>query len=136
MKSGSSRELKKRSDRIGAKDGVTEKSFTDRAKDTIKRIPAGKVASYGQVAALAGSPRGARQVVWILHSSSDKDKLPWHRVISSKGQISLPHGYGYELQKALLEEEGVIFDNNDTVDLKRFGWRPKEGRAGKREVRR
>jgi methylated-DNA-protein-cysteine methyltransferase related protein len=128
--------LKTKSNRIGARDGVTEKSFTDRAKDIIKRIPPGKVASYGQVAALAGSPRGARQVVWILHSSSDKDRLPWHRVINVKGQISLPHGYGYELQKALLEEEGVIFDNNDAVDLKRFGWRPAEGRARKRNVRR
>jgi methylated-DNA-protein-cysteine methyltransferase related protein len=57
-------------------------------------------------------------------------------VINIGGQISLPHGYGFELQKALLEEEGIIFDNNDTIDLKRFGWRPMEGRARKRNVRR
>ena len=124
MKSGSSRGLKTKSNRIGARDGVTEKSFTDRVKDRIKRIPPGRVASYGQVAALAGSPRGARQVVWILHSSSDKDGLPWHRVINVKGQISLPHGYGYELQKSLLEAEGVVFDRTDTVDMNRFRWKP------------
>jgi methylated-DNA-protein-cysteine methyltransferase related protein len=74
-------------------------------------------------------------VAWLLHSSSDKYKLPWHRVINIKGQISLPHGYGYELQKALLEEECVIFDSNDTIDLKRFGWRPAKDRARKRNVR-
>jgi methylated-DNA-protein-cysteine methyltransferase-like protein len=113
-----------KSDRICDKDGVTDKSFTDRAKDAIKRIPPGKVASYGQVAALAGSPRSARQVVWLLHSSSDKHGLPWHRVINVKGQISLPHGYGYELQKALLEEEGVVFDRTDKVDMKRYRWKP------------
>jgi methylated-DNA-protein-cysteine methyltransferase related protein len=110
-------------------DRVAEKSFTDRAKDAIKRIPRGRVASYGQIAALAGSPRGARQVVWILHSSSDKDRLPWHRVINAKGQISLPHGYGYELQKALLEEEGVSFDIDGATDLKRFGWQPAKTRT-------
>jgi methylated-DNA-protein-cysteine methyltransferase related protein len=104
------------------------RTFTESAKLTIKRIPRGRVATYGQVAALAGSPRGARQVVWILHSSSDKYGLPWHRVINVKGQISLPHGYGYELQKALLMKEKVAFDHTDTVDLKRFGWKPK-GRA-------
>jgi methylated-DNA-protein-cysteine methyltransferase related protein len=75
-------------------------------------------------------------VVWLLHSSSDKDRLPWHRVINVKGQISLPHGYGYELQKALLEEEGVVFDSNDTIDLKRFGWRPAESRLGRKSVKR
>lgn len=100
-------------------------SFTALAKKSIGRIPRGKVATYGQIAALAGSPRGARQVVWILHSSSDKDELPWHRVINAKGQIGLPRGSGFELQKALLEQEGVIFDRTDTIDLKRFGWKPK-----------
>lgn len=75
-------------------------------------------------------------MAWLLHSSADKYGLPWHRVINVKGQISLPHGYGYELQKALLEEEGVVFDNNDTVDLKQFGWRPAKSRTGKRNVSR
>lgn len=100
-------------------------SFTELAKKSIKRIPRGKVATYGQIAALAGSPRGARQVVWILHSSTDKDELPWHRIINGKGQIGLPRGSGFELQKALLEQEGVIFDQTDTIDLKRFAWQPK-----------
>lgn len=92
------------------------------AVTVIKKIPKGKVATYGQIAALAGNPRGARQVVRTLHSSSGKEDLPWHRVISSKGMISLPSGRGYELQKKLLENEGVEFDRRDRVDLKRFLW--------------
>ena len=101
---------------------ITELSFTDTIKKMIKRIPKGKVATYGQIAALAGSPRAARQVVRILHSSSRTDRLPWHRVINSKGGISLKPGNGYELQKSLLENEGIEFGINDVVDFKRFLW--------------
>lgn len=100
-------------------------SFHQRAKALIKRIPRGKVASYGQIAALAGQPRGARQVAWVLHSSSDKDALPWHRVINSQGTISLPRTAGYELQRALLKKEGVKFDRHDRIDPAQFQWRPR-----------
>ncbi len=96
--------------------------FHKRTVAVIKRIPSGKVATYGQVAAMAGSPRGARQVVRTLHSSSDKEGLPWHRVINSKGMISLPPGRGFELQQRLLEDEGVEFDRKGRVDLERFLW--------------
>ena len=98
--------------------------FTETVKRIIKKIPRGKVATYGQIAALAGNPRAARQVVRILHSSSRKDKLPWHRVINSKGTISLPPNEGYELQKSLLEKEGVEFGIGDKVDFDRFLWSP------------
>jgi methylated-DNA-protein-cysteine methyltransferase-like protein len=100
------------------------KSFNQRVTNLIKSIPKGKVATYGQIAALAGNPRGARMVVRVLHTSSKKENLPWHRVINSKGKISLPTGSGYELQKALLKKEGIIFKDDDSVDLKRFLWRP------------
>lgn len=76
--------------------------------------------SYGRVAALAGEPRGARQVSRILHSLSAKYKLPWHRVINVNGKISIPKYDGYDIQKALLESEGVRFDANDQIDLKEF----------------
>lgn len=99
-------------------------AFMERAKKVLKKIPKGKVATYGQVAALAGNPKAARQVVRLLHSSSDKDKLPWHRVINSKGGISLSGGQGYELQKAMLKAEGVRFKLNDLVDLTVYGWSP------------
>lgn len=91
----------------------------------IKKIPRGKVATYGQIAALAGNPRAARQVAWVLHSAADKEKLPWQRVINSQGGISLPRYGGYELQRALLVKEGVKFDSAEHIDLARFQWRPK-----------
>lgn len=89
----------------------------------IGRIPRGKVASYGQIAALAGAPNGARQVARLLHSSSGKHRLPWHRVVNSQGRISLPPGGGLELQKKLLEAEGIRFEEG-RIDVNRFGWRP------------
>ena len=62
--------------------------FTERVIRIIQGIPAGQVMTYGQVAAAAGSPRGARQVVRVLHSMSEKYELPWHRIINVQGEIS------------------------------------------------
>jgi methylated-DNA-protein-cysteine methyltransferase-like protein len=92
---------------------------------TLKRIPRGRVATYGQIAALSGNPRAARQVVRALHNSSSKEKLPWYRVINSKGRISLPHGAGFEEQKTRLEAEGVRCSDSGQIDLKAYQWRPK-----------
>ncbi|MCA9734645.1 MAG: MGMT family protein [Deferribacteres bacterium] len=91
--------------------------------DIIYRIPAGKVATYGQIAAFAGFPGRARHVGWILNQTNAPN-LPWFRVINSKGSISLPHNGKYELQKVLLQEEGIIFDEKDFINLKIFGWKP------------
>jgi methylated-DNA-protein-cysteine methyltransferase-like protein len=98
--------------------------FTRNVLQVIKSIPEGKVLSYGRVAALAGNPRGARQVSRILHSMSGKHDLPWHRVVNSRGKISLPRGRGYELQRALLESEGVIFSLSHTIDFISCLWQP------------
>ena len=100
---------------------TTLSPFTRRAIAIIKQVPAGRVASYGQIAALAGNPRGARQIARILHTCSDKYDLPWHRIINSRGSISLPAGHGLELQKALLEEEGIVFRQSQISD-QRFFW--------------
>jgi methylated-DNA-protein-cysteine methyltransferase-like protein len=100
------------------------KTFYQRVIAIIKNIPEGKVATYGQIATYAGNPRAARQVSFILHSSSEKEDLPWHRVINSKGSISLKPGHGYELQKQMLKKEGITFKENDCIDLKRFLWTP------------
>ena len=99
-------------------------SFTERVKDIIKKIPRGRVATYGQIAAYAGNPRGARQVVRILHSSSGKDRLPWHRVVNREGRIALRPGTGYEIQKGLLMNEGIKFDKNDKIDFVCYLWSP------------
>ncbi|MCP4148652.1 MAG: MGMT family protein [bacterium] len=101
-----------------------EETFSSRVKDVIKSIPVGNVATYGQVASIAGNYRAARQVAWVLHSSSEKDNLPWHRVINRKGEISLPPGDGFETQKELLQKEGVVFDEKNRINLENFLWKP------------
>ena len=93
----------------------------------IKQIPAGNVATYGQIAAFAGNHRAARQIAWILNSSSDKKGLPWHRIINSRGRISLSPGTGYELQREMLEIEGVAFLQDDSIDLNKYLWKPGKG---------
>jgi methylated-DNA-protein-cysteine methyltransferase-like protein len=99
---------------------------TDRILAVIKAIPKGKVAAYGQVAALAGVPRGARQVARVLHSLSGREKLPWHRVLGASGRISLPAAAGGAEQARRLQREGVGVDARGRVDLARFRWRPAE----------
>lgn len=102
---------------------MSEKTFTEKAVEAIKRIPKGKVATYGLIATMAGNRHAARQVVWVLNSSSEKEGLAWYRVINSRGTISLT-GEGYRLQRKLLEAEGVVFDEKDKVDFNRFLWNP------------
>lgn len=93
--------------------------FTERVMEIIKAIPQGKVMTYGQIAKEAGSPRGARQVVRILHTMSAKHNLPWHRVINIKGEIAIPDEESAYSQRAMLEAEGVCFRPNGLVDLKK-----------------
>ncbi|MDR3501603.1 MAG: methylated-DNA--[protein]-cysteine S-methyltransferase [Legionella sp.] len=97
-------------------------AFSKEVIRLIKAIPEGKVATYGLIADLAGSPRAARQVGWLLHSSTQKHQLPWHRVIKSSGQLAFPqHSEAYEYQKGLLEMEGIVMLGG-RVDLKRYLW--------------
>ncbi|MCG8692706.1 MAG: MGMT family protein, partial [Minwuiales bacterium] len=81
----------------------------DRIAAVIRMIPSGTVTSYGRVAAIAGNQRASRRVVWVLRSPA-YDDLPWHRVLNRDGRISLPRGGGFELQAALLSDEGVEVD--------------------------
>ena len=94
----------------------------------VKRIPRGKVATYGQIAALAGMPRHARQAGYALAATPANIKIPWHRVINAQGRVSLRLKHwesgNDDLQRILLEAEGVIFDSTGRVDLKRFRWQP------------
>lgn len=80
--------------------------------------------TYGQIAAEAGSPRGARQVVRILHSMSDKYELPWHRVVNARGEIALIDAEARFMQQHYLEEEGVVFDIHGRIDLERARYVP------------
>ncbi|MDQ3000006.1 MAG: MGMT family protein [Fibrobacterota bacterium] len=107
---------------------VSKPPLTVRILDILKRIPIGKVASFGQIAALAGSPRGARQVVRILHALSDRENLPWHRVVDRNGRISLPMEGAGALQRRLLLKEGLDVDANGKLSLERHGWNPKSAK--------
>lgn len=88
-----------------------------------RQIPAGKVSTYGQIAAIVGRGCTARQVGYAMAAlSADDRSVPWQRVINSQGQISLRPGQGGAIQRQLLEAEGVEFDAQGRTDFNRFGW--------------
>ena len=90
----------------------------------VRRIPRGRVATYGQVAELAGIPRHARQVGYALHALEWGSSVPWHRVINARGEISARSAPGADrVQRQLLEREGVVFDAAGRVDLAKLRWR-------------
>lgn len=89
----------------------------------VKQIPHGKVATYGQIATLAGYYRQARQVGFALHAIPSDD-IPWHRVINAQGKISLNLEMGGAVQRKLLENEGVVFSPVGIITLKEFQWQP------------
>ncbi len=95
--------------------------FSKKVIEIIQKIPAGKVATYGQIAILAGNNKAARQISRILHSSSEKYDLPWHRVINSQGRISMKPCEGFEMQKAMLVSEGIQIIS-DKIDLAKYQW--------------
>lgn len=102
---------------------MTIPTLFEKIHQIISRIPKGKVASYGYIAALAGNPRAARTVVWVLNSSKSDD-LPWQRVINAQGRSSFPDRNKRMLQQSMLEAEGIIF-KNEKVDLDIFLWEGK-----------
>jgi methylated-DNA-protein-cysteine methyltransferase related protein len=88
-------------------------------------IPHGSVATYGQIAALAGLPGGARRVGRILSQLPGGSRIPWHRVVNASGGISLPEGSrGYARQRSRLEKEGIAFNKSGRVPLRQFRWCP------------
>lgn len=99
-------------------------TFTRRTIKIIGRIPEGKVTTYGQIAAAAGNHCGARQVARILHSSSDKYQLPWHRVVNVDGKISPRSSMSHVEQRRNLESEGVRFDGTQRINFEKFLWIP------------
>lgn len=99
--------------------------FRERVLAVVRSIPAGRVATYGQVALLAGAPRAARQVGGVLHRSGSDERLPWHRVVNASGGISTHKVGAGTLQEALLRAEGVAV-GPDGIDLKRYRWRSED----------
>jgi methylated-DNA-protein-cysteine methyltransferase-like protein len=100
-------------------------NFYQQVYALVRQVPAGKVVTYGQVAALLGSPRAARAVGYALRFLPAGSDVPWHRVINHQGGIS-PR-YPAEspiIQRLLLEAEGVCFDAQERVELGRYRWHP------------
>lgn len=89
----------------------------------VVQIPRGRVASYGEVATLAGLPGRARLVGHVLAQSPDELEACWHRVVNAQGKLSLPPGsQGYRRQRSRLKAEGVVFEN-ERISLRRYGWK-------------
>lgn len=98
-----------------------------RIKRVIARIPRGRVATYGQIARIAGLRGQARLVGYALHALPSGSRVPWHRVLNAKGELST-RGVSAERQRTRLEEEGVGFDVRGRVSLRKYQWKPRARR--------
>ena len=102
----------------------------DRIYAAIRRIPRGRVATYAQIAVVAGFPGQPRLVGYALNALGENDTAPWHRVLNIKGEISpRAEAWAVEAQRSLLEEEGITFELDGCVSLRRFQWRPRGPRG-------
>lgn len=96
-------------------------------------MPRGRVATYGQIAGLAGLPGAARQVGYALAALPDGSAIPWQRVVNARGELSARRDFdGAPRQRLRLAEEGIVFDAAGRIDLRRFGWRPRAASAPSR----
>ncbi|MEP7066896.1 MAG: methylated-DNA--[protein]-cysteine S-methyltransferase [Gemmatimonadota bacterium] len=107
-------------------------STRQRIYEQVRKVPRGKVATYGQIAELAGLEGQARQVGYAMAAVPSSSTVPWHRVINAQGRVSMrAAGPGSTIiQQQLLEREGVVFDDGGRVSLARFRWKPR--RSGRR----
>jgi O-6-methylguanine DNA methyltransferase len=100
------------------------KNTFERIYDVVKKIPLGKVATYGQIAVMVGNPRMSRVVGYALHQNPEPGTIPCHRVVNRFGQCAPAFAFGgLEVQRKLLEKEGVKF-LEDKVDLSLYLWKP------------
>jgi len=98
-------------------------NFYTRVYEVVRLIPHGKAATYAQVAAIVSHRGAARTVGWALRALKDGTDVPWHRVINARGSISTSYQEGGEiLQQTMLEEEGIVFDDQGRADLSIYGW--------------
>jgi methylated-DNA-protein-cysteine methyltransferase-like protein len=102
-------------------------SFYERVYAAVRKVPRGSVVTYGQVALYLGSPAAARAVGYALSNLPGQNDVPWWRVINAAGSISLKgRGAAADLQRQILESEGVHFDPEGHIDLNRYRWWPPE----------
>lgn len=101
----------------------SDSSINQRIWQAVAAIPSGKVATYGAIAQKAGLARAARRVGYALRGLPASTRIPWHRVVNAKGDISFPKGSTpHKTQRDRLENEGVEFKSNGAIDLRRYGW--------------
>ncbi|KAI9131653.1 MGMT family protein [Acaryochloris sp. CCMEE 5410] len=100
--------------------------FYQQIYQLVRKIPPGQVATYGQIAELLGRPRHARQIGYALYQVAPGSDIPWQRVVNAQGMIShSPQRQGSDdLQRILLEQEGITFNSQDKLDLRRYRWQP------------
>ncbi len=99
--------------------------FFEDVYEIVRQIPKGKVMTYGQIARMLGQPRKAKMVGWALHANPYPGEVPCHRVVNRNGELSGSFAFGgYEVQKKMLEDEGVIVDERGIIDLNKYLWKP------------
>lgn len=98
-------------------------NFYDKVYEVVRKIPSGKVATYGQIAMLCGSPRASRAVGYALHNNKSPDEIHCYRIVNRNGCLARSFAFGgIEIQKALLESDGVYVSDDFVVDLKTYLW--------------
>lgn len=104
---------------------MEEVSFFERVYQIVKQIPYGSITTYGAIAKVLGSPQSARMVGWALNASHGDTDIPAHRVVNRQGLLTGKHHFqGKNLMQQLLENEGVVVEDNKIVDMQRYFWDP------------
>lgn len=99
--------------------------FFSKVYEIVGQIPRGRVMTYGQIAAMLGRPRGAKVVGWAMRAAPDDRHLPCHRVVTKSGTMAPGYAFGgADIQRVLLEKEGVTFKENDCIDIEKHLWKP------------
>ena len=101
-------------------------SFFERVYSVVRKIPEGKVTSYGAIANFLGTPKSARVVGWAMNASHNDDTIPAHRVVNRYGLLTGKHHFkGFELMRQLLESEGIMIEDDKVLDFEQKIWTPK-----------
>ena len=104
---------------------VKTSNFANKVYDIVMHVPKGKVSTYGMIATLSGNPNAARAVGQILHKNPNPIKIPCHRIVNRNGRLAPSFAFGgSDIQKILLEREGISFDSNNKINMKQYEWKP------------
>lgn len=99
------------------------KNYFQQVYEIVAQIPMGKIATYGQIATILGNPKNARIVGWAMRAAPSAMKLPCHRVVNKKGDLSPNYAFGDKaVQRAMLEMEGITFNNENCINIKNYLW--------------